>query len=434
MFDKGLIRDDVAYNLIYDETTDTVLMVHNETYWGLPGGKREDGETLIEAAKREAKEETGYDVEVGALLHIAERQIRDVHVLFITFASRITGGTVCFDGEEILAVEWKPVSEAEALMPWLGDIRSLLHHSARYMIEDPHPEAAATGLEFHHSYSDDPAKREALIALFESAFGIPPDFFHDLLAKGFWDPTYRPLSYFAGEQAVANVSLFDFPLTLQGKSVRAAGVQSVMSHPDYRGKGLIRQLIAELLNRYEQEYELMFLYAREHAIYEKFGFRLVAQSHFVCENVPRSARASSAPRGLNVNVEWDSRLLKDLFANRRPVSNVMGPETHMSSFFFATLAAPEIKIAYLPDHHAAVAYTVRDGTLHLYDVIGAQIPSLANLLAGLALEVQRVEIYFTPDLLDIEYTALEPTTDAKLMVRGELPEQLLFQLPPTAEF
>ncbi|ASS74321.1 hypothetical protein CIG75_04525 [Tumebacillus algifaecis] len=289
-------------------------------------------------------------------------------------------------------------------------------------------------LEFLHSYSDQSAQRASLIGLFQSAFGIPPEFFADLLEKGFWNPSYRPLSFFAEGNAVANISLFDFPIRLEGKTVRAAGIQSVMTHPDHRGQGLIRRLFDELFQRCEAQYELFFLYARDHEMYEKFGFRLVPQSHFCCDNITRAPDSFTPLRALNVHNAEDSRLLKNLFATRRPVSDVLGPINHSSSFFFALLADAEIEIAYLPDQAAAIAYSLQDGVLHLYDIVSQQIPSLAVILSCLPTAVERVEVYFTPDQLQTEYTALELTTDAKLMVRGSFPERLIFQPPPTAEF
>ncbi|ASS77118.1 hypothetical protein CIG75_04540 [Tumebacillus algifaecis] len=131
-----MTRDDVAYVLIHNAETDQVLMVHNETYWGLPGGKREDGETLIEAARREAKEETGFDVAVGNLVHVSERHIRGKHVLFVTFLAEITGGEISTEDSEIQSVEWKSIAEAEALMPFMQDIRPLLTNFARYAVEE----------------------------------------------------------------------------------------------------------------------------------------------------------------------------------------------------------------------------------------------------------------------------------------------------------
>ncbi len=45
--------------------------------WSIPGGKLELGETIPEAVRRELKEETGLDVEVGDLIEALERIERD---------------------------------------------------------------------------------------------------------------------------------------------------------------------------------------------------------------------------------------------------------------------------------------------------------------------------------------------------------------------
>jgi 8-oxo-dGTP diphosphatase len=45
--------------------------------WSLPGGKVELGETMTEAVRREMKEETGLDVDVGPLVELFDRVHRD---------------------------------------------------------------------------------------------------------------------------------------------------------------------------------------------------------------------------------------------------------------------------------------------------------------------------------------------------------------------
>jgi 8-oxo-dGTP diphosphatase len=66
--------------------------------WSIPGGVLEVGETLREAAVREAREETGLKVEPGELLGVFDRVLRDdagctqYHYVLIDFLCRRIAG------------------------------------------------------------------------------------------------------------------------------------------------------------------------------------------------------------------------------------------------------------------------------------------------------------------------------------------------------
>lgn len=66
--------------------------------WSIPGGVVELGETLRQAAAREAKEETGLEVEPGEVLEVVDRIMRDAeqkiqyHYVLVDFLCRRIAG------------------------------------------------------------------------------------------------------------------------------------------------------------------------------------------------------------------------------------------------------------------------------------------------------------------------------------------------------
>jgi len=82
---------------------DKILLIQrgigsSQGIWSVPGGLVELGEKVNDAAKREVKEETGLDVEIGDLIGIANIIQRDdeakvkYHYVVADFLGKIVGG------------------------------------------------------------------------------------------------------------------------------------------------------------------------------------------------------------------------------------------------------------------------------------------------------------------------------------------------------
>lgn len=95
--------------------------------WAVPGGKVRRGERLEDAAKREAMEETGLDVEIGDVVWVGEHIDVDHHLVLIDFSARLVGGEL-HAGDDADDARWVPIDEATAyeLTPTMYDLMDTL--------------------------------------------------------------------------------------------------------------------------------------------------------------------------------------------------------------------------------------------------------------------------------------------------------------------
>lgn len=87
-------------------------------FWAVPGGKARWGEPLAETARREVKEETGLDVELGSVIWVGDGmgddQPPDHHFALIDFAARVVGGTLQA-ADDAAEARFVPLDEARSL-------------------------------------------------------------------------------------------------------------------------------------------------------------------------------------------------------------------------------------------------------------------------------------------------------------------------------
>ncbi|HEY9721094.1 MAG TPA: NUDIX hydrolase [Oscillatoriaceae cyanobacterium] len=100
-----------------------------DTYWLLPGGGLDYGESLAECAARELREETGLEIAVERPIYLSEAIAPDGarHILNLYVLAHLTGGTLQAAEEAVIAeVAWVPIETLPGLRMYPAIAEELL--------------------------------------------------------------------------------------------------------------------------------------------------------------------------------------------------------------------------------------------------------------------------------------------------------------------
>ena len=117
--------------IILVREAEILLMRHRRlglNYWVLPGGAVKEGETVSDCARREMREETGLEIELGRLVYFADviSPDRRKHHLNLFFLGQILGGEFGVTpakspGEHLDEPRWIPLDHLPKLYPPIAD-------------------------------------------------------------------------------------------------------------------------------------------------------------------------------------------------------------------------------------------------------------------------------------------------------------------------
>ena len=95
-----------------------LILQQNDVYWGFPKGHVENGETEIQTAKREVKEEVGLDVKIDEnKRYVTNYLVRDeIDKTSVFYIATPIGGKIQKQDSEVKEVKWCTFEEALELI------------------------------------------------------------------------------------------------------------------------------------------------------------------------------------------------------------------------------------------------------------------------------------------------------------------------------
>ncbi|EGT1605310.1 GNAT family N-acetyltransferase [Listeria monocytogenes] len=281
-------------------------------------------------------------------------------------------------------------------------------------------------------YKDNKMYRDSFNKLAESTFDIN---FEEWFRSGFWNDKYVCYSYIDNNEVISNVSIYKMNLIYQGENYSALQIGTVMTHPNYRGQGLAKNLLNHVIAKYEDQYDFLYLFANDTVLdfYPKFGFERIEESSFTVDACNLKKKASKLKK-LNPDNKTDFQLISRIVSKRAPLSNILDVKESEDLLMFYVLIALKNELYYLEELDVIVLMEQEGTDLYVLDILSTKKLDVVEVLSYLSTKkIETIHLLFTPEKSKYIDAAYIIETEDMLFVRPNvLTSENYFLFPATS--
>ena len=270
-------------------------------------------------------------------------------------------------------------------------------------------------MEIRHAYRDDKELRDSFNELAGKVFGLS---FEGWYQSGFWKDEYDPYSVIEDGKVVANVSVNRCDMNYKGNVVHLIQLGTIMTDPDYRGRGYARLLMERVLED-NKEADGIYLYGNDSVVdfYPRFGF-MESKEYSYSKDVKIDADETAVKVPMFGKKDWD-KMANILSSTAQNADMYMVNNTGLYMFYLSQFM--QENTFYIPEMDTYAIAEIEEHELILHAVIGTG--DIGKVISSFGKDISHVQMNFTPK--DTEgYTCSEVVEeDTHFFVQGKFFEE-----------
>jgi predicted GNAT family N-acyltransferase len=244
---------------------------------------------------------------------------------------------------------------------------------------------------FVKNYRDNNTLRSSFNNLTEKTYNFN---FIEWYNNGFWTEKYIPYSLADGEKIIANVSVNLMSFKMDGVEKNYIQIGTVMTDEEYRGQGLSRYLMENIIEEYKDKVDGIYLFANDSVLnfYPRFGFVEGREYQY-------SKYINAADSKIQIEkVDISDKLNREKFlaAAKNSVSNERFSLNNFGLIAFWATGPMSNLIYYIPNEDAYVIGEIKNENLYIHQVIASRKVNLGNVISSFGSDIIKVILGFTP--------------------------------------